>query len=246
MRKNRLPLITGRFWVGVLVGLAFLVAAGINQANALPTFYVHSGINPNLDLTWQSAVGSFVEDDLDAFPNGTIVCSLVMGGVTVIPSIPADPTGGAEIYWGDYLGGGGQYGTVANGALLTRSKAGMIDIVMDFFFSTPVLGFGLWVFDDGVRTTDSFQMTANGFTSGVLDANPGVKAHTVEGFLGVVDPAGLTKVTISNVNTSGWVFEADHLQLAPLGTQPIPEPSTLLLVAGLAGLVGFNWRKRKA
>ncbi len=83
-------------------------------------------------------------------------------------------------------------------------------------------------------------MIANGHTSGVLDANPGSTAHIVEGFLGVVDAAGISSVTVRN--RSGQIgFELDHIQVSP-----IPEPGSLVPL----GLVLTGWamshRRRRA
>ncbi len=221
-----------------------------DQAAAVPLFFLNPGIDPAGDLPWQTATGTFVEEDLDAYADGTTVHSLVLGGVTVTPSLPnlAAPP---DIFWGDYggpvgpHGGGGQYGTVFRGALDTRvgGVGGLTDTAIRFTFSEPVYAFGLWVFDNARASVDAFQMTVNGQTSGVLDANPGSGDHIVEGFLGVIDTEGFTSALIFNCCGSGS-FEVDHLQLGPPATppdplpDPIPEPRTLaLLLPGLACLL---------
>ena len=52
-------------------------------------------------------------------------------------------------------------------------------------FSTPVVGFGTWVFDNNRASAESFTLTANGMTSLPID-NGGGTAHILDGFLGVI------------------------------------------------------------
>jgi hypothetical protein len=216
-----------------------LILGGVVQAEAAPTFFLGAGTNVLNDVPWQNAVGSFVENDLNSYGHGSVLTSLLMGNVTVSIDLPNIPASGAEIFWGDYPPGGGVYGTVSGGALLNR-RNGTVDGEVTFSFSTPVRGFGTWVFDNSTGSADSFEMIANGHTSGVLDANPGSTAHIVEGFLGVVDAAGISSVTVRN--RSGQIgFELDHIQVSP-----IPEPGSLVPL----GLVLTGWamshRRRRA
>lgn len=200
--------------------IAFLFAG---SALAVPTYYLSPGANAAGDLAWQTAVGSFVEEDFDSYNNGDPLSSFTMGGVTVGVSLP-NSGGGGEIFYGAYGPGGGVYGTVANGALGSFRTGVAVDNAITLTFSQAITGFGLWVFDNSTATADSFTMTVNAVASGVLDANPGMTAHAVEGFLGVFDAAGFTSLTISNASSTA-VFELDHFQLS------IAEPATVALLA---------------
>jgi hypothetical protein len=216
-----------------------LILGASGQVAAAPLFFLSPGTNPAGDVAWQTAVGSFVEEDLDSFVNGAIVTSVVMGGVTVGFSLPSVGGSGVEIFAGAFAGGGGVYGTVSGNALLNRNASGGPDSQIQFTFSSPVRGFGLWVFDNTFGSADSFTMTANSVTSGVLDASPGSTAHTVEGFLGVYDPAGISSVTVTNT-TGAIFFELDHLQVAT-----VPEPASLALLGGGLIAMGACRRRRK-
>ena len=172
-----------------------------------PSFFVDDTPPPARanDIEWQTAVGSFAEIDFLDFANGSPAPEFRVGNVTVTVSVPI-PGWGGTIFAGGYVGGGGQYGTVFDNALVAYTA-------ITFSFSTPVLGFGTWIFDDGSCCADSYAMTANGMTSDTLDSNPGLSGHIVEGFIGVKDTAGISQVTVFNTNQGG-VFELDHIQIA--------------------------------
>lgn len=229
----------------LLPAILLLLLAAATPLSATPMFWVMPGQDLNLDHGWQAAAGTFYEIDFDSYANGSYVSSFSLGGqsgVTVSPSLPGAPQNtGAEIFYGDW-GPNPTYGNVYEGALLTRNASGW-DRVLRLDFSQPVYGFGMWIFDNGTGTVDSFQMTVNGQTSGILDANPGQGYHVIEGFLGVLDPAGITTATISNTNPAGSVFEIDHFQMAP-----VPEPATFGLMGLGAGLIcagGLLRRRRR-
>ncbi len=229
--------------IPIAILLAF-VAAG--TSSAAPVFWVSPGYDLMLDLPWQAAAGTFDEIDFDSYANASIVNSFTLGGVampgvTVSPYIPgaSGPTQGAEIFVGSW-GSTSQYGNVYDRALLSRNPSSGAQKAMIFNFSRPVYGLGMWFYDNGIGSIDSFQMTVNGATSAVLDANPGGGAHTVEGFLGVTDPAGITSALVFNCSGTA-VFEIDHFQVST-----VPEPASLGLVGLGAGLtLGAFLRRRR-
>ncbi len=210
------------------------------QSLAAPVFFVAPGNNPTSDIAWQTAVGSFAEQDFETgFPaSGGSVSSFNFGPTTVTPNLPGYGAG-AEIF---VSGAFNTNGTVYQKALLScaRPQFGVCDNEITFAFSQSVIGFGLWIFDNSSSSVDSFEMVVNGHTSNILDANPGSGAHIIEGFLGVVDTNGINSLTIRNASGTG-AFEMDHLQIA---TSPAPEPGTLAILGlGLAG-IGFRRTKR--
>ena len=153
-------------------------AGAAGPSSAAPVFWVNPGYDLILDLPWQAAVGTFDEIDFDSYAPGSIVNSFTLGGVsmpgvTVSPYIPgaSGPTQGAEMFFGDW-GSTSTYGNVYRGALLSQNPSSGPQKAMIFDFSRPVYGLGMWIYDNGKSSIDSFQMTVNGATSGVLDANP--------------------------------------------------------------------------
>lgn len=228
----------------LLVGILQIAAAA--SVGAVPSFWVEPGHDLGLDLEWQAAVGTFEEADFDAYASGSVVESFTLGGTsmpsaTVTPYLPGVEGQGAQVFFGSW-GNQSTYGNVFEAALLSK-RPGMEQAAtsMGFAFSRPVYGFGLWVYDNGRTSIDSFQMTVNGVTSDILDANPGIGAHTIEGFIGVVDPAGITSAEIFNVSGSAG-FEIDHFQMST-----IPEPTTCAMVClGVAFALGSALRRRSS
>ena len=182
-------------------------------------FFLSPGVDPNGDLAWQGAVGPFTEFDLENFACDSIQQSLTDGSTTI--TIGPGATG-QRIFCGGYAGGGGVVGTVQGGALLNQDGSGTKTANLTFTFDQPVKGFGLWVFDDTGASADSVTMTVTEVggamtTSDVLDSDPGVGSHAVEGFIGVTSSVGITTVTIDPANNV--FFEVDHIQVG----EAVPE-----------------------
>lgn len=217
------------------------------EPNAYPV------VNPNRDLGWQAAVGgNFVELDLDGIPNRTDVDTLQAGNITLDVGL-FDAVNGvsstAEIFHGAYQLGGGSYGTVHAGAFVNLDPRNRPYDEITFSFSTPVQGFGAWIFDDGFEaaTHQLIATEVGGFstTSAILNGNNGIDFF-VEGFLGVTSDVGLTDVSLRVLNPRfGGFFEVDHLQIAELTAIPEPASMALWLFSGLVAS-GFARVRRRA
>ena len=241
-------------WTKTRLGVALLVAALGSVASAGTILYAetNTSVPPDsgLDLGWQSAVGnSFVELDLDSAPFR--VDTLTASGVTIDVGLE-DAFGGtspnATAFYGGYGAGGGTYGTVFGGALLNRDTSGVVRPTMTFSFSSPVTGFGAWIFDDGLEYgTHSITATEVGgatTTSPLIDAGNG-RAFFVEGFLGVTSTVGLTRVAITVHGARfGGFMEIDHLQIADVA-QPVPLPPAAWMGLAMLGLLGLGRRMRR-
>ena len=233
----------------MIVGIASIAAGG-------PVFYVapntYGSPSSTLDVPWQAAVGnSFMEFDLDGYDNAFNLDQISQGGLTI--NVGLGGLNGAATTADIFAGGWGEgangsfYGTVYNNGLLNRDAADSAHGDITFAFSTPVRGFGVWVFDNTEGSAESFQMTVKEvgggvWNSSILESGNGT-LHYVEGWLGASSSLGITDVSISVLDTNSGqpvlrFFELDHLQVSP-----VPVPGALLLGALGMGLVG--WLRRR-
>jgi len=246
----------------VLLAAAFaLMLPG--QAWATSVFYYGVGSSNTGDDAWNAAVGSFTAFNFDAIPAGTNLSSLTAGSVTVGLGLAGNGTAGTvEVYHSTaFAGAGGVSDTVYDGAILNRSAAKSYPR-MTFTFSSPVKGFGAWVFDNNAASRESFELVvtdASGtVTSLVLESHPSPEAdlnHSVEGFLGAISNTGITSAYIvmldrdTLVEPTNRYFEVDNVKVGPAlqaQSDPIPEPLTAAgMVLGIGGLVTYV-RKRRA
>ena len=234
----------------------WVVAALCSVTQADPTFYVapnaYPGWSSTLDVPWQTAVGYFLEQDLDSYSNG-----FDLDAMTIIGSISADVglggLGGtastAEIFAGSWGGTsqGSVYGTVYNKALLNRDSSGAPHSEITAQFSTPAVGVGAWVYDNTSATAESFEMIVTEvggatFTSTPLESGNGT-GHFVEGWLGATSPVGIASVSYRVIDSVtgdpvARYFEMDHLQYSP-----VPVPGAILL--GILGLGAAGVKLRK-
>lgn len=222
---------------------ALMVAVAV-PATAAPVFHNFSGAVATGDNAWQAAAtglgGALSEQDFESFTNGQKIGPFTIGGVTVSISYPASASTKGEIFAGGF---GSNANMVAGKALLNRDENGAAHASMILSFSIPVVGFGTWVFDNNASSAESFTLTANGSTSAPIDNPlPSPTAHKVDGFLGVVDAAGISTVTVNKIG-SGSFFELDHMQIAVAN---VPVPAALpLFASGLAVLGFFGWRRSR-
>ena len=235
-----------KLWVFLFTVLFIFGLTGM--ASATPVFYVNPGLDPSLDVTWQTAVGNqFVEFDFD---DVYTVDQLSAGNITIdVGLFDVDTLNTADVarvFYGGYSGlAGGIYGTVFGGAILSKDTDNNAYTDITFTFSSPVSGFGAWVFDNSWSYLNSSLMTVTevgGATSvsDILEIGNGT-GHSVEGWLGVTSNVGITNVSYRVLDGNNEpdlqnCFEMDHIQVAL--ANPVPEPSTwLLLFLGLIGIV---------
>lgn len=173
----------------MIVGIASIAAGG-------PVFYVapntYGSPSSTLDVPWQAAVGnSFMEFDLDGYDNAFNLDQISQGGLTI--NVGLGGLNGAATTADIFAGGWGEgangsfYGTVYNNGLLNRDAADSAHGDITFAFSTPVRGFGVWVFDNTEGSAESFQMTVKEvgggvWNSSILESGNGT-LHYVEGWL---------------------------------------------------------------
>lgn len=202
-------------------------------------------------LAWQTAVGYFVEQDLDSCSNGFDLDAITIGSISIDVGLGGlgGPASTAEIFNGSWGGtsNGSVYGIVYGRALLNRDSSGATHSEITFQFSTPAVGVGAWVYDNCGSTSESFQMIVtevggSTFTSTRLESGNGV-GHFVEGWLGATSPLGIGSVSYRVIDTAtgdpvARSFEMDHLQYSP-----VPVPGAVLL--GILGLSVAGVKLRK-
>jgi len=243
MMKNKM------FVLGLVVAVCAVVQAD-------PTFYVApnplGSADPTLDVAWQTAVGTFYEQDLESYASATDVDVFTIGSITI--DVGLGGSGGtaptAEIFAGGWGGAsqGSVVGTVYGKALLNRDSSGVAYDEITFQFSTPAAGVGAWLYDNNGASAESFEMVVTEvggatFTSPTLESGNGT-GHHVEGWLGATSTTGIESVSYRMLDTAAGdpasvYFEMDHLQYSP-----VPVPGAILL--GMIGLslAGVKLRKR--
>jgi hypothetical protein len=228
---------------------AFLFAMSILSVPCLAqtTFFLSPGPSIQGSTPWANAVGSIYSVfDFESLQNGALVDDLQAGSIRVDVGLGGlngtAPT--AEIFYSSLFPQyGGAQGTVFSNSLLNRDSSSLEHSRIVFEFSVPVHGVGLWVFDDlSTRINNGFVLHAVDATntvtvSPVLDSGNGT-TWAVDGFLGVVSPAGITRIEIEQLDLATGLpsiddyFEIDTLQI---GTAI---PSVRSYGAGWPGTLG--------
>ncbi|HOA75978.1 MAG TPA: hypothetical protein PKL76_21260 [Phycisphaerae bacterium] len=222
-----------------IVAAGLILAACSMWVSAAVTFFVHpdgrlAAADPTLDLAFRNAAGlPLHEFDFHEFVHGYILepsplragpvsvrpnlldrlganaADLSLNGnrlietYVVVPDIPGiiegDPAGGAT--------------------LLNRTFAGTGDVVgaaIEFTFDEPVEAFGTWILDDILEPSKYvLEVTEVGGAvarSAALESGNGV-ALAVEGFLGAVSTAGITRAVVIQQNLAGQASNADFFYL---------------------------------
>ena len=110
-------------------------------------------------------------------------------------------------------------------------------VVIDFL--TPMQLIGMDLVSAGNSAAFTVENTLLG-TSTLFNINVGVN-NNPDVFAGFFDPAGINRITIAT--SINGAIGLNDLRLE----QPVPEPSTMLLMGtGLAGMIGWRYRKQQA
>ena len=241
----------------MVVTLVALVAfgfgmAGPAQALSVTYFGEDSGLGENTPLSsWANAAQAEADflanlvgvgtENFESFADGTAAPLLLTfpgaGTVTLqgdgeVNEVPSGNTNGK-----------GRYAT--SGTHYWETGA---NFNFSIFFSNPVAAFGFYGIDAG---DFQGQLTLDLVSGGTQTLNI---PHTVSApggsviYLGVIenDPTlQFTSVSFGNIGSSVDNFGFDDMTIGSLEqVQPVPEPSTILLVGtGLIGIIGFG-RKR--
>ncbi len=209
--------------------LSVLLIAAAGTAQAAPIVYT-------TEASWLAALGAATvnTENFESSPLGNLAAGTTDIGLF---NITINQAGTFTMI----ANGGAVNGTREYQGRLCDGDPGCDDATaMSFGFDAPLVGFaGDW----GSTTTGDLltMLWVNGATIKFSDylPNPGT------GFLGVVDNAGFSTITLGLENQAGFfaeVFQLDNARLA--SGSAIPEPATLALLGlGLAGL-GFSRRRK--
>jgi PEP-CTERM motif len=184
----------------------------------------------------------------------TITGGVVLGGDATLSMTPGDPVGLPA-----FAGNGGMFGSAPNlygtadtgtGADPTLSST----IVLTLPSSANITSVAFTLFNGNSIAEDYHVSGIGGGAPFNLDL--GTLADVTDPLNSVVqasvsNPAGITEVDFFTPNfaADGWDFFVDDIMLTRTrgGPAPVPEPSTLVLFAGLGpAALGYAWRRRKA
>ena len=225
--------------MAILVGAAFGGLAISTPAAAVPVFHGPTPYLSFADSPFSSLSFSYfhLEDHEDGFFNPTGATANTFSMFAVAPSGPFVDSVDGDV--GAIDGSGTDGRSLGNGA--TSS--------WDFEFDDGVLG--AYPTHAGIVWTDVGVAIVNGFDNVTFEAfdpfgaslgtigptfmgDGSVSGGTAEDrFLGVMDPGGISKITITMATSLDW--EVDHLQY---GLVVVPEPSACLGF-GAVGLACF-------
>jgi hypothetical protein len=172
------------------------------------------------------------------------------GGSTVTFTTGVPPAAGGRLLRVNQ--GVGFLGDFAAGTelLVTENGSGVPSGPLTISFSIPVFAFGLnaqnTFFESGQTSTFTFSLFNGATLLGTFTQSGLDDSGTF--FLGAraIFGQSITHFTISGASTISDLEARNNFAIGPVQFQPIPEPATMLLLgAGLAGLAGARWRKRR-
>ena len=243
----------------VALMVVFFFLCGAADVHAAIQWFAGNGTagGATAETNFGTALSPLVVDiqNFEGFSSGSTVDTIPLAGMNVdVNAISADGSAtenSPRIFAGSF--GSQPAGTINGKTLLSGNASEKAQI--EFIFPQPVVGFGVWVFDNANGIANEFELE---FFDGSIwhtspsriDAAPNSTAHVVDGFLGVVSDSGIQKARVLNYSGSGGsslintAFELDHAQAAQ---QVIPEPAALVIWS-LLGALGMTvgWSRRRS
>lgn len=224
-------------------------SASASTKSAIPVstrFFLARGGNALGNQRWQQSVGAGrVEMNLDNFGHLQYLDRLTAGNLSIQLSTNRG-TDGQVVVSDEFSHPGSVYRSALHNG---DTNAGDSTSTLAFDFSNPVSAFGLWVFDENIRSYDSFRMVVEDvdgrvWRSNVLESGNGLAA-AVEGFIGVQSTVGIRRAVIQAGLWNGSMFlkhptdfYVDCVQVV------VPAPGAAFL--GVLGFIMAGRLKRSA
>lgn len=210
--------------------LCALFLATANSALAA-SFTIFNG-GSTAESNWQTAAGTSVLENFESFSVGAQIASLPALGIG-FDTLAGGGLPQIYLHFTDVTGyGKQQLGNFPNGI---NSINRFDDIVLHVLPSYQITSLGFW---NGDGQADTFWASAYDASNNLLG-----KVGAFQGtFAGFISSVAISRVVFDGQTGDGW-NHLDGLQTNPVAVNPVPEPSTILLLG--TGLLGMVLYRRK-